>query len=128
MTYLQGDCSYRRAEEEEDPIFNVGRVPVLNARVTRYSISMLSAPISILSSYDHLPYRYSHLKVISMSILSCCHAVDRMTRSYLITLLKPPLPRGYLKAAAAPVPSAVTGLPLPATVVTVPTGVTFRMR
>ena len=55
-------------------------------RVTRRPISILSSPIWILTYSGHLPYRYCHLKVISISIPSSCHLVHRMTISYHVTL------------------------------------------
>jgi hypothetical protein len=62
------------------------------SRVTRYPILILSSPISILSSYGHLPcrcchlpYRYFHLKVISVSILSSCHLVDSGQDDHVIS-------------------------------------------
>jgi hypothetical protein len=59
---------------------------LLATTVTTYPISILSSPISILSSYGDLSYPYCQLRVISMSILSSCRLVDRMTISYVVTL------------------------------------------
>ena len=50
--------------------------------MTRYSVSILSFYISILSFSD----RYCHRKVIFISILSSCHFVDRMTIPHIVTL------------------------------------------
>ena len=35
---------------------------------------------------SYLPYRYCHLKAISISILSSCHLVDRMTICHILSL------------------------------------------
>jgi len=61
MTYLQDECLYRRAEEEEKEDINAGPVPILNNPLASRSSPARSAEACCPSAPSSFPNFLAHL-------------------------------------------------------------------